>query len=74
MGGNPFWIHDPTTVTVCDEFVYALLVTLDRHAAVLTRVWSDLSPRDNPGAPPFEIPNASGSAEARVFNAQRVSG
>ena len=58
MGGNPFWIHDPTTVTVCDEFVYALLVTLDRHAAVLTRVWSDLSPRDNPGAPPFEIPSA----------------
>ena len=57
MGGNPFWIHDPTTVTVCDEFVYALLVTLDRHAAVLTRVWSDLSPRDNPGAPPFEIPS-----------------
>jgi len=55
MGGNPFWIHDPTTVTVCDEFVYALLVTLDRHAAVLTRVWSDLSPRDNPGASPFEI-------------------
>ena len=58
MGGNPFWIHDPTTVTVCDEFVYALLVTLDRHAAVLTRVWSDLSPRDSPGAPPFEIPSA----------------
>jgi hypothetical protein len=57
MGGNPFWIHDPTTVTVCDEFVYALLVTLDRHAAVLTRVWPDLSPRDNPGAPPFEIPS-----------------
>ena len=57
MGGNPFWIHDPTTVTVCDEFVYALLVTLDRHAAVLTRVWSDLSPRDNPGASPFEIPS-----------------
>jgi hypothetical protein len=58
MGENPFWIHDPTTVTVCDEFAYALLVTLDRHAAVLTRVWSDLSPRDNPGAPPFEIPSA----------------
>lgn len=57
MGGNPFWIHDPTTVTVCDEFVYALLVTLDRHAVVLTRVWSDLAPRDNPGTPPFEIPS-----------------
>jgi len=52
MGGNPFWIHDPTTVTVCDEFVYALLVTLDRQAAVVTSIWSDLAPRDNPGASP----------------------
>ena len=57
MGGNPFWIHDPTTVTVCDEFVYALLVTLDRQAAVVTSIWSDLAPRDNPGASPFEIPS-----------------
>jgi len=56
MGGNPFWIHDPTTVTVCDEFVYALLVTLDRQAAVVTSIWSDLAPRDNPGSSPFEIP------------------
>ncbi|MCF8548697.1 MAG: hypothetical protein K9G03_01810 [Pontimonas sp.] len=56
MGANPFWIHDPTTVTVCDEFVYALVVTLDRQAVAVTSIWSDLAPRENPGASVFEIP------------------
>lgn len=57
MGENPFWIHDPATVTVSDEFVYALLGTLDRHAAGLTLIWSDLAPRDNPATSRLEIPS-----------------
>ena len=32
MSGNPFWIHDPGSVTVCDEYVYALIVTIERSS------------------------------------------
>lgn len=46
MSGNPFWIHDPASVTVCDEFVYALIVTLERSSAALHSSWVGLAPRE----------------------------
>jgi len=46
MSGNPFWIHDPGLVTVCDEFVYALIVTLEQSSATLHSSWVGLAPRE----------------------------
>lgn len=55
MSGNPFWIHDPRSVTVCDEYVYALIVTIQRSHATLHSTWVALATRGAP-LPSFAIP------------------
>jgi len=56
MSGNPFWIHDPGSVTVCDEYVYALIVTIERSHAALHSTWVALASRHAP-EPSFAIPS-----------------
>jgi len=56
MSGNPFWIHDPGSVTVCDEYVYALIVTIERSHAALHSTWVALASRHAPSAS-FAIPS-----------------
>lgn len=66
MSGNPFWIHDPGLVSVCDEFVYALIVTLERSSAALRSSWVELAPREThfseslgiPALPPVDYGHA----------------
>jgi hypothetical protein len=57
MSGNPFWIHDPGSVTVCDEYVYALIVTLERSSAALHSSWVGLAPRETLPAGVLDIPS-----------------
>ncbi len=56
MSGNPFWIHDPGSVTVCDEFVYALIVTLERSSTTLQSSWAGLAPREKGPSESLGIP------------------
>lgn len=56
MSGNPFWIHDPRSVTVCDEYVYALIVTIQRSHAALYSTWEALAACEAP-LPSFAIPS-----------------
>lgn len=58
MADNPLWIHDPALVTVCDEYVYALIVSLQRGAEAVGESWRDLAPRDLQSPPRASIPSS----------------
>jgi hypothetical protein len=65
MSESTLWIYDPHTMTVSDEYVYALMTTLERITQELGSHWSHLlegrsesSPFDIPSLPPQGIIHA----------------
>lgn len=55
MSDNPIWVYDPHSFTVCDEYVYSLLATLDSFARELHSCWLEMA--TPPSAPStFDIP------------------
>lgn len=58
MVDNPLWIHDPALVTVCDEYVYALIVSLQRGAEAVEESWRDIAPSDLHSSPRASIPSS----------------
>lgn len=65
MSEGTLWIYDPHTMTVSDEYVYAMMTALERITAELRSLWLDLNPVspqgsafDIPSLPPLDITRA----------------
>ena len=79
MSDNVLWIHDPQTLTVCDEYVYALRNTLGDITARLRSQAAELATIPTaapslaiPALPPVDLGPALHALGAVVEDLSRV--